>query len=328
MLTATVLTGVMRRFALARGILDFPNRRSSHSIPTPRGGGIAIMVASFGGITALMVFELIADNLFLGLFFGGLLAGVVGYLDDRGHIPAGWRLSVHFTAAIVLLVCAGSLPTMTVLGLTLVPGLITGAILLLLIVWILNLYNFMDGIDGIAGVEATTVGGCAAVLLWYVSEPGMAVLVAVYAVASFGFLIWNWAPAKIFMGDSGSGFLGFSLAALMVLSNTSTDFPMWSWLILLGVFIVDATVTLVRRVLNRERWYEPHRDHAYQHAAQRYNSHGRVAACVAAINIIWLFPLAALATMVPQWNLVFLVIAWLPLLVTTLYFEAGRRIPG
>jgi Fuc2NAc and GlcNAc transferase len=160
-------------------------------------------------------------------------------------------------------------------------------------VWLLNLYNFMDGIDGIAGTEGVTV--CLGGVLLSVAQPaggaGWA-LPSLLAVAALGFLAWNFPPAKIFMGDAGSGFLGLMLGVLAVHAAGISSAWLWSWIILLGVFVVDSTVTLLNRLWRRERVYEAHRNHAYQRAARRIGSHRTVTLCVAAINIVWLLPIA------------------------------------
>lgn len=317
------LTAAMRRYALRRRLLDIPNDRSSHDVPTPRGGGVAIVCASLFGSAVLWWLDVVPAAQFAGLAGGGILVAGVGYLDDHRDIPARWRAVVHAAAAAVLLAAAGGLPSLSFFGVALTPGVAGVVVVLLLIVWIVNLYNFMDGIDGIAGIEAVTVCSGAALLLWLDGAGGAALLVAVYAAASLGFLAWNWPPAGIFMGDVGSGFLGFSLAGLAVLTWVGPGFPVWTWLILLGVFMVDATVTLLRRVLRGERWYQAHRSHAYQHASRRFGSHRPVTVAVALLNLGWLLPMAVASTRAPQWGPALLVVAWMPLLWLALRFNAG-----
>jgi Fuc2NAc and GlcNAc transferase len=151
------------------------------------------------------------------------------------------------------------------------------------IVWATNLYNFMDGIDGLAGAEAASVGLLGAALLapW---NPSLAVVAALVAGSAAGFLPLNWAPARIFMGDVGSGFLGFLFAALAVASEHAGALPALIWLLLLGVFFADATITLLRRFVRGDRWYAPHRSHAYQRAVQGGWSHAGVSGAVLGLN--------------------------------------------
>ena len=323
LLVAVVLTGVVRRYAVSRDLLDVPNPRSSHTVPTPRGGGLAIVATVLTGGLVLLVMGVISPCLFAGLFGAGVLVAGIGYLDDHRNVPARWRILVHFLAGALLLAFAGSLPPVPFLAVELVPGWGGTLLLLVFVVWLLNLYNFMDGIDGIAAVEAVTVCGCAAFLLWFVNELELALLVALYGAASLGFLVWNRPPAKIFMGDAGSGFLGFSLAGLMVLTWTDGGFAVWPWLILLGVFLVDATMTLIRRILRGEGWYEAHRSHAYQHAAREAGGHLPVTLVVGLANLLWLFPLAWLAVLNPGWGPAILLVAWAPLALLALRFRAG-----
>jgi Fuc2NAc and GlcNAc transferase len=183
----------------------------------------------------------------------------------------------------------------------------------------------MDGIDGIAGIEAITVclGG---VLLYVVAVPGATswLVPLVLASATFGFLVWNWPPAKIFMGDAGSGFLGLMLAALSLQAAWIAPVLLWSWVILLGAFVVDATVTLIRRVARGERFYEAHRSHAYQHAAQRWRAHFPVTVAVGAINLSWLLPIALLVALGFLDPLLGVLIAYAPLVAAALWLRAGE----
>jgi Fuc2NAc and GlcNAc transferase len=193
----------------------------------------------------------------------------------------------------------------------------------LLIVWLLNLYNFMDGIDGIAGVEAVTVCAGGAAVAFLVGYPAGALACLLLAGASAGFLMWNYPPAKIFMGDAGSGFLGVVFGVLAVDAARYAPQLFWCWLILLGGFIVDATVTLLRRLMQFERVYEAHRTHAYQHASRAFG-HRRVTLAFGAINLLWLLPLAL--SVAAGWlpGDLALVIAWLPLVALALYWRSGQ----
>jgi Fuc2NAc and GlcNAc transferase len=187
----------------------------------------------------------------------------------------------------------------------------------------INLYNFMDGIDGLAGVEAICVSVLGGLLLTWAGLGGIAAGALALTGASAGFLVWNWPPAKIFMGDVGSGFLGFVFGVLTIASARERTFLLWPWLILLSVFIVDSTLTLMRRLITGARWYEAHCSHAYQHAARRWNSHSKVTLTVAAINIAWLFPLALGACVWPAVGPLFAAVALIPLLYPALRCGAG-----
>jgi Fuc2NAc and GlcNAc transferase len=186
----------------------------------------------------------------------------------------------------------------------------------------------MDGIDGIAGIEAVTVSIAAAALLWQGQQPGLALFVAVIGAASLGFLAWNWPPAKVFMGDAGSAFLGFMFGSLALITHAVGAMVLWSWLILLGVFLVDASFTLARRLIRGERVYQAHRSHAYQHAVRASGAHGPVTLAVGLINVLWLAPLALLADWRPQWGIIFVGLAWAPLVIAAARLNAGASEPG
>ena len=319
---SAVLTGLMRRYALSRQLMDRPNERSSHSVPTPRGGGVAIVVAFLAGLLAFGDGTSVAT--IVALLFSGVGVAAVGLVDDHGHIAARWRLLVHFSCAAWIIYWIG-VPRFDWMGVGIDLGSLGTVLAVLYLVWMLNLYNFMDGIDGIAGVEALIVGAGGTAMYWLAGLPsvGDVGLPALLAASTLGFLVWNFPPAKIFMGDAGSGFLGLMLGALSLHAAIARPVLFWCWLVLLGVFIVDATMTLIRRLLRGERVYEAHRSHAYQHAMQEYGDHRRVTLAVAAINVFWLLPWAAAIAGEQVSGVVGLVAAYLPLLALALRFRAG-----
>lgn len=322
-------TALLRRYAIARRILDVPNDRSSHTVPTPRGGGVAIVVAFIGSLALLWGSHVLDWRVACALTGAGALIALVGFLDDHRHVAARWRLLAHFLAAIWALACLGGLPPVAALGGSADLGWGGNLLAVVALVWLLNLYNFMDGIDGIAGVEAVTV--CVGAVALYVTSSAPSsdwVLPAALAAATLGFLVWNFPPAKIFMGDAGSGFLGLMLGALAIRGAALHPAWLWSWIILLGVFVVDATVTLLRRLARRERVYEAHRSHAYQSASRRIGSHRPVTLAVGAINLCWLLPLALLVGTARLDGLLGTLIAYAPLLWLTWRYDAGARARG
>jgi len=256
----------------------------------------------------------------MGLGGAGLLVAAIGLADDRGQVSIGRRLLVHFLAAawgLIWLAPGWSMPS----G---IDGWLAAGSSLLALVWLLNLYNFMDGIDGIAGVETISVAA-GAVLIWpQPQDEGLRLTLVVLAGSAAGFLIWNWAPAKIFLGDVGSGFLGLVLGLSAYAAPALGGPNLWCWMILLAVFLVDATLTLGRRMLRRERWWQPHRSHAYQRLARRWGSHSRVSLAVAAVNLLWLLPLAWAAAQRPLQAPWLALVALLPLLLAGLWAGAGQ----
>ena len=319
-----LLTWALRRYALSRSLMDIPNARSSHSIPTPRGGGVAIVLAFTLALFMLLFAGLMTFSVFLAIAGAGALIAIIGFMDDHGHIPARWRLLGHFAASAGLLFWMGGLPVIEFFGHTFDLGWFGHVLAAFYLVWLLNLYNFMDGIDGIASVEAICVCLGACLLYWVSGELTLIWAPLLLAAAVAGFLCWNFPPAKIFMGDAGSGFLGIVLGGLSLQAAwISADF-LWGWLILLGVFIVDATFTLFRRLLRGDKVYEAHRSHAYQYASRRFGSHFKVTFVVSLINLLWLLPIALGVVQFglnPGWGLI---LAYAPLTALAIKYRAGE----
>jgi len=251
----------------------------------------------------------------------------VGFLDDHFPVPVRLRLLVHFAAAGWALWQIDGIGPLHLGWAIWNWGWVGQLIALFGLVWMINLYNFMDGIDGIAGVEAVCASGLGALLLAWSGLGGFAACALAVTGASAGFLVWNLPPAKIFMGDVGSGFLGLVFGVLAIASAKEHPSLLWPWLILLSTFIVDATVTLIRRVLAGGRWCEAHCDHAYQHAARRWGSHSKVTLTIAAINVAWLFPLAWGACTWPAAGPPFAALALIPLVYEAFRYHAGQRAP-
>lgn len=322
---AFALTGLLRKYALARSLMDIPNARSSHSVPTPRGGGVAIVLSFLIGMVILLFFDSLRADVFLGLVGAGVIVAVTGFIDDHGHVAARWRLVAHFSAALWGLYWLGGFPVIEVFGTELELGWFGHILAAIYLVWQLNLYNFMDGIDGIAGIEASTVclGG---VILFLSSNNGSLIdqlPVLSLLMATLGFLVWNFPPAKIFMGDAGSGFVGLLLGLFSIAVAHVEQGLFWGWIILLGVFITDATVTLIRRVIRRQAFYEAHRSHAYQYLSRLLNAHKPVSLICGLVNILWLFPIALLVVFDLLTGALGVLIAYIPLVLAMLVLKAG-----
>jgi Fuc2NAc and GlcNAc transferase len=195
----------------------------------------------------------------------------------------------------------------------------------LFLLWMINLFNFMDGIDGIASVEAITVTLGGALLWWLTGTGGGVVLAPVFAACVAGFLLWNFPPARIFMGDAGSGFLGLIVALLALWCGQATPALFWSWFILLGCFMVDATTTLLRRVRRGDKFHQAHRSHAYQHASRLLGGHLPVTLACGAINLIWLLPVATAVALGWLDGVAGVGVAYAPLVWLAYHFKAGAR---
>jgi Fuc2NAc and GlcNAc transferase len=321
---SAVLTGILRQYAITAGLMDIPNFRSSHTTPVPRGGGLAIVLTFLSGVAAFVALGQIGTDVAVSIGGAGAIAGTIGYIDDYRHVDPRWRLLVHFCAATWALAWLGGLPPLAIGDTTVNFGWLGHILAAIYLVWLLNLYNFMDGIDGIAGVQGVTVGlGVTALHLMHTSTSGAWLLSALLTLTTLGFLFWNWPPAKIFMGDVGGGFLGMTVGVMSIQDAWLGPQWLWTWLILLAVFVVDATVTLFRRACNREKIYEAHRNHAYQIAARKLGAHKPVALIVGAINTLWLFPLAFFVFMGWISGSIGMLIAYVPLIGAAVFLKAG-----
>ncbi|MDP3704906.1 MAG: glycosyltransferase family 4 protein [Legionellaceae bacterium] len=319
------LTWCARRYALAKQMMDIPNHRSSHQIPTPRGGGVAFVVVFLVAMLCLLSLRVIQWPGGFTLMGAAFFIAFLGFCDDRSSIPALWRFIGHFMVSIIAVYAMKGMPAIACYTWVLYPGYLANAFAVVYLVWMVNLYNFMDGIDGIAGIEGIFVCLGGAILYWSLGYHASMILPLILATATTGFLYWNFPPARIFMGDAGSGFLGFILGILSIQAAGINPQFFWSWLILLGVFIVDATVTLCFRLMQGEKIHMAHRSHAYQYASRMFNSHLSVTLGVLLLNILWLWPLAMCVGLGYLNGLIGLLIAYVPLGVIAIQFNAGQR---
>lgn len=324
-LLSLLLTWVVRFYALKYSIIDNPNARSSHEIPTPRGGGLAIVLSFLLLLFALFVTDRISSSLFSALVIsGGAVAGV-GFVDDCISLSSKLRFAVHILAALCGLYLLKAWE-ITLPGLSWTPGWVSIPILCFFLVWLLNLYNFMDGIDGIAGVETIfTALGMGGIICFTTGGTDWTVILVGLAASTAGFLVWNWPPAKIFMGDSASGFLGITFGILMIASMKEFSIGPWPWLILMAVFLVDSSYTLLVRMLSGQKWYAAHRSHAYQNASRKYASHKKVTLAVVMINVFWLLPHAFLVMLFPDYSIPVTLVATSPLLALAVWLGAGHE---
>lgn len=317
------LTGYMRQYALKKNIIDNPNERSSHSIPTPRGGGVAVVVSYIVGVILLIYFGHLSQHIGLTLIVSGFIIALLGFLDDHGHINSMLRLAIHFMVAIGVVVSLGGFSEVKIFN-DFSLGFSANIIAVLFLVWLLNLYNFMDGINGIASVEAITTMMSMVVIYFIFNLQLNIEILWLLTACVFGFLLWNFPKAKIFMGDACSGFLGLTLGILALIALKEDIALFCAWIICLGVFIVDATFTLIRRVLSGYIMYDAHRSHAYQILSRKFSSHTPVTIAVALVNILWLFPIAYW-TVNTEYNYpeLSVLVAYLPLIFVAIYSKAG-----
>lgn len=322
MLVALALTIWVERVAPRIGLVSDPNERSSHVKPTPQGGGLAIAIAGVGA--ALFLFITGHDQFWLVACITGALA-ILGFIDDVREIPPAIRFFVQAAILMTWLVNNADYPPIQLpLDLVLEGHLLWG-VLLFFGLWWINLFNFMDGIDGIAGSQVIMIlAGAAITALFSGSIPTTGTLGFALATcaATLGFLCRNWPPARIFMGDAGSNFLALALLVLASQTIQTGSLSYACWAILLSAFVVDATVTLVRRAARGERPWQAHRRHAYQQLSRLWG-HKRITLAYAAITIFWSTPLAVLAALHQSYEWWIVAITLIPMVPLVIWAGAG-----
>jgi len=310
------------KVTLHHNLLDIPNQRSSHSMPTPSGGGIAILLGFFLGVSFLALSGMIEIPNTLGLSGCGLGIALVGLWDDLFQLPVVSRLIVHFCCvflAVYFFVPSDAFSLYDDMSPIPVRFLVVFGV-----VWLLNLFNFMDGIDGLAGAETISVAlGAGIILFWIGDTENYLPVLMVLTASTFGFIVWNWFPAKIFMGDACSAFLGFCFGMVALLTSLSTGLNLWTWLILLAAFVVDSTVTLGVRIWRGNKFYQAHRSHVYQILARRSGSHLRVTLYYIGINWLFLFPLACLSVYKPEYGFSLVLLSYSLLTLLCMVVGAG-----
>jgi len=295
-----------------------PNERSLHSRPTPHTGGLAILLG-FG--IGWLFSSLVQGGLdFMGYLLAALIpVALISWWDDHHPLPALYRLLAHLCAAIILISHPVFLPDQLLLpafSLTL-PIFLAVPITMLFIVWMLNLYNFMDGMDGFAGGMAVFGFGTLALLGWWHGEYWFFLLNLLVAMACAGFLTANFPPAKIFMGDVGSSSLGLLAAAFSLWADHANIAALWMSVLLFSPFIVDASVTLLRRLLRGEKIWQAHRSHYYQRLVQQGWGHRK--------TVLWEYALMAACSLsvltcqfLPEFMQGLLLLAWVGIYLSLL----------
>ena len=301
-----VLTGLALVYARRRGLIDHPGDRHSHTVATPRGGGVGL-------IAAILVTSVLFHNEFRGFWSMALLPctvaiALLGWWDDHSSLSAKFRFLVQAGVSIVLLGCI----VIAGWSITLLPMILSGLFLL----WMTNMYNFMDGSNGMAGSQGVFGGVVVAVLYLQAGNHELALASALLAAACLGFLPWNLGNAKIFMGDTGSLALGFAFGSLLIHGVFSASFSLPVALLVMLVFLTDASLTLLVRVLRREQWYNAHRQHLYQRLIASGWTHNGVMILYLTINLLLVVPGIILALNFPA-------LAWIVTLSLILMSASG-----
>ncbi len=277
-LLSFALTYFIKEYAIKKSLVATVNERSSHSVPTPHGGGIAVSLTWFIGLIYLYTNDQIDPTLFYALIIGAVIA-VVGLIDDIVELSPKLRMIVFALVGATGLYIIGGLDTITFGLFDISNPIITSVIAMLLILWYINLTNFIDGIDSYLAMKFIFLS-VAGLILFGGSH------FVVLGVSVLGFLYWNWHKAKIFMGDVGSTLLGYTIAIITIYYANMQASNLWIWVTLYGVFWFDATITLIRRKLNGEKLTEAHKKHAYQRLTQSGWSHSKVTLYATLLNLV------------------------------------------
>ena len=278
LLISFLLTYFIKNYMIKKSFVASVNERSSHTVPTPHGGGIALAITWFIGLIYLYFIGEISSNLFYALLFGAVIS-IVSFFDDIYELSPKLRLMVQALVAIGGLYFLGGFDTLTFGIFDISNPIFTNIFAFFMIIWFINLYNFLDGINGYAGSQAVFLA-----LAGFVIFSGNHFLIL--AVAVLGFLYWNWNKAKIFMGDVGSTLLGYNIAIFTIYYANQEATNFWIWIILFGVYWFDATLTLIRRKLNKEKLSQAHKKHAYQRLTQSGWSHYKVTNYSIGLNLV------------------------------------------
>jgi Fuc2NAc and GlcNAc transferase len=315
-----------RPLAARLGIVAVPNERTLHKGIIPRGGGAVVVLVFLAGLAVLYAGGELPVRWFLALFVGGAAVSGVGFVDDIVNLSTKTRVVIHAVVAAWAVACVGPVRSLD-LGFAVIElGPLGHALTVLALMWMINLYNFMDGIDGMATSGA--VWFClvaAAILEWQGGSP-LATPLALLGAASLGFLLFNWPPARIFLGDSGSGCYGYVFGVFIVVTVSAGELSLWTWLILLGYFVGDTTTTLLIRMRRVPRFWGTHRSHAYQNLARVWQSHRRMTGLVLAVEALWLLPLAIASVRWPALGVALAAVALAP--IVALAAKYGPRYDG
>jgi len=301
-----LLTGLATLYSRRRGLIDHPGERHSHSESTPRGGGIGLILALFLG--SFLFLDLLHGFWINAVLPGAVVLSLLGWWDDHASLSARLRFFVQLAVSLFLLWC--------LLADGWNAGPVFQAIAVLFLLWMTNLYNFMDGSNGMVGSQGVFAGTVLAVLYGLADQHALALASAALAAACLGFLPWNVGRARVFMGDAGSIALGFAFGSLMIVGVVTEVFQLPVALLVMLVFLADASLTLLMRVIRRERWYNPHRQHLYQRLIASGKTHGSVLLFYQLINLVLVVPGIIIAVRFPG-------LAWSVTLFLIIVFAAG-----
>ncbi len=309
---AIIGTLVYSRVAFKLQIVAVPNERTLHGQTIPQGGGVVIAVLFLGTALTLQVGGRLQPDWFWALMGGGVMA-VTGIVDDARGLSQRLKFAVQILCVVWALSWAGGLAPVQ-LGFRVVELGVAGDVFALVgFVWFINIYNFMDGVDGMAASGTVFFSVAAGTIVAVRGDANAALLLWALGASSLGFVVWNWPPARIFLGDSGSGFLGYTVGVMILLTTHQGSIGLWTWLILLSYFLTDTTATLLVRMTRVRRFWAGHRSHAYQNLARIRGSHLGVTIGVVVVQLVWLLPLALGSVAYPRYGTVLWLVSAAPI---------------
>ena len=320
LIISTVITYFIRNFSIKNNLYDIPNERSSHSMPIPKGGGLSIIILLIITTSPLFYFQMISREIFLSIIIGMFIVSIIGLIDDYKNLPILIRLFGYTIGAIIALYFIGGVNSLFESNHNFFKccdiniskfGGIGPFLAVLFVLWLTNLYNFMDGTDGFAAIQTICVSLFCSFLFYSSDNYALVIIMLCMTSSTIGFLYWNWAPAKIFMGDVGSCSIGFFFGLITLYSAKEEIIPISIWLILLAPFIGDATFTLIKRIIKKEKWYEAHNSHAFQKLFQHGLSHRQLTFGLIITNLFVMWPLAILTQIYQNYDLYIVILAYI-----------------
>jgi len=313
---------VYRKIAVKFDIVARRNFRTLHKTDVPKGSGIVFSLVYITLVFILWTQGLVSNELSIAICLGGFAATIFGFIDDVIDVPAIIKLIVQISLCSFIVLSFGESPLL--LSTTHAPiktGVLGMIVSVGILVWLINLYNFMDGVDGMAASGAVFICGTISSVLFFASgNIELGLIVALLASSCSGFLIFNWPPASIFMGDAGSVFIGYVFGVLIMYTMLQGDISIWTWITVFGYFGIDTTTTLVLRIIHVKKWYGAHRSHAYQNLARIWDSHSKVLAVVICYHLLWVLPLTILSISYAQYQEIICLLATFPVIIWTLKY--------
>ena len=306
------------KVALRNKIISSPNFRTLHASDAITGGGAIFSLVFFFAIFYFWITGFLIEKIFFVLGIGGFFATLLGFLDDLFDISAIKKLFFH------TILSAWSIYWLE-LGIfsntDWIPHSVSIGLSLLFLVWVINAYNFIDGIDGLAISAATFISG-GLILIMIITNNSSELTIIYFSLlgCALAFTIFNWPPARIFMGDSGSIFLGYIIGTLFLLTIERGDVTIWTWLVLFGYFFADTTITQLMRLLLVKKWYKAHRSHAYQNLARITGSHFKVTSVIIIYHFVWLLPLMIFSIKLPEFSILAAALAVFPAMLFSIKY--------